>query len=458
MVCSDGELTLLKNSLDTATAELLCNKMGGAWNSLDATFMLSSAYLVFFMQAGFAMLCAGSVRTKNTMNILIKNVLDACVGAIAYFLFGFGVAYGVTDGTEPNSFIGSGTFALDDFKNWKLFLFQWAFSAAAATIVSGSVAERCAFEAYLGYSFFLTAFVYPVVCHWVWDAEGWLSAFNSDPMWDSGMMDFAGSGVVHMVGGFAGMMGAWLCGPRMGRFDVDGTVRPLKGHSATLVVIGTFILWFGWYGFNPGSMFVITGDTNAEVVGRAAVGTTLGGAAGGLSALVFLYATEHVWDLTGVCNGVLAGLVSITAGCSTIEPWLCIIIGAIGAVVFNGASKLLLKLRIDDPLEACPMHGFCGAWGVIAVGLFAKQEYVCQVYGHCKSYGLFYGGGGSLLGCQIVGVIVILLWTCGLLGLFFFALKSMGRLRVPHEEEEKGIDASHHGGSAYNEENYGGKH
>jgi len=403
------------------------------------------------MQAGFAMLCAGSVRTKNTMNILIKNVLDACVGAVAYYLFGWGVAYGTCK--ETNSFIGCGNFGLDDFTDWYSFLFQWAFSAAAATIVSGSVAERCAFEAYLGYSFFLTAFVYPTVAHWIWDGKGWLSAFNEDPMLDTGMLDFAGSGVVHMVGGFAGLMGAAIVGPRSGRFDVDGTPRELKGHSATLVVLGTFILWVGWYGFNPGSMLAINGATNAIVVGRAAVGTTLGAAGGGLSALVINYTRAKVWDLTGVCNGLLAGLVSVTAGCPVLEPWACLLGGIIGACVFNAASALLLKLRIDDPLEAAPMHGFCGAWGVFLVGLLAKKEYVMETYGRDSStpYGAFYGGGGEVLACQITGIIVIIAWTCSLLGGFFYVLKAMNHLRVPYEEEMIGIDVSHHGGSAYND-------
>jgi Amt family ammonium transporter len=354
-------------------------------------------------------------------------------------------------GTQASSFIGAGNFALHEFKDWQFFLFQWAFSAAAATIVSGSVAERCAFEAYLGYSFFLTAFAYPVVAHWVWDGQGWLSAFNSDPLFDIGMIDFAGSGVVHMVGGFAGLMGAFMCGPRMGRFNDKGEPNEIRGHSAVLVVMGTFFLWFGWYGFNPGSMLAIVGPNSQEVVGRSAVTTTLGAAAGGLGALLYSYQVNQVWDLIGVCNGILAGLVSVTAGCSVIEPWAAILAGAIGSMVITGASKLLLKLRIDDPLEACPMHGFCGAWGVLFVGLMAKKEYVMQAYGRDNAYGLFYGGGGDLLGCQIIGIIAIAAWTMTLLGAFFYALKVTNHLRIPAEEEHAGIDVSHHGGSAYND-------
>jgi len=442
---------------DAAVAKMICDSHGVAGEaaaSNDASFLLFCAVLVFFMQAGFAMLCAGSVRSKNVMNILIKNVLDACVGAIAFYLFGFTCAYGVDKNGKAGKFIGTADqFALMDFKDWKTFLFQWAFSAAAATIVSGSVAERTAFQAYLGYSFFLTAFVYPVVVHWVWDANGWLSGFaaTEDLLFNTGMLDFAGSGVVHMVGGFAGLMGAMIVGPRTGRFDVNGRPVAMPGHNAALVVLGTFILWVGWYGFNPGSMLAVFGSVNSEVVARAAVTTTLAAASGGCTAMVINYALYHVWDLIAVCNGLLAGLVAITAGCAVVEPWAAIIAGMGGAVTIFGAGKLLLKLRIDDPLEACPMHGFCGAFGVIFVGLFAKEEYVLQTYGRTKSpYGLFYGGGGELLGCQIVGVVVIIAWTCTCLGLFFLAFKQMGMLRSSMAEEEEGLDTSKHGGSAYN--------
>jgi len=270
---------------------------------------------------------------------------------------------------------------------------------------------------------------------------------------DTGMLDFAGSGVVHMVGGFAGLMGAMVVGPRTGRFDAMGRAVAMPGHNASLVVLGTFILWFGWYGFNPGSMLSIIGTVSQEVVGRAAVTTTIAAASGGVTAMALNYALYHVWDLIAVCNGVLAGLVAITAGCAVVEPWAALLCGACGAVVIHLASKLLLRLRIDDPLEACPMHGFCGAFGVIFVGLMAKEEYVLQTYGRTTSpYGLFYGGGGKLLGCQIIGVIVIIAWTCSLLGIFFYAFKMMGMLRTSAEEEAAGLDESKHGGSAYNME------
>jgi len=444
-VCSTFSGRVRTTEVDATVTAMAAN--------VNSNFLLTSAYLVFFMQAGFAMLCAGSVRSKNTKNILIKNVLDACVGAFAWFLFGYGFAFGKTEGTKPNSFIGSGNFAmkgLADEGAFATYLFQWAFSAAAATIVSGSVAERTKFEAYLGYSFFLTAFVYPVVVHWGWSGEGWLGPWrtNGPRMFNTGMLDFAGSGIVHMTGGVAGLVGAAIVGPRTGRFAPDGRVNPMPGHSAPLVVLGTFILWVGWYGFNPGSQLALTNAGDAAVVARTAVTTTLAAAGGGVSAMALNYYLYHVWDLIAVCNGALAGLVSVTAGCSVIEPWAALLCGMLGAVVIHFSSKLLLRLKIDDPLEAAPMHGFCGAFGVLYVGFMAKPSYVRAVFGG-DEYGVFYGGSGKLLGAQIVGVLVITAWVGTMLGAFFMLMKKMNLLRTTVEEETLGLDESKHGGSAY---------
>ena len=424
--------------------------------------MLTNTFLVFFMQAGFAMLCAGSVRSKNTKNILIKNVLDACVGALAWFYLGYGFAFGKpSKGTGMNSFIGNGNFAMKGVSSQKdiaSYLFQWSFSAAATTIVSGSVAERTKFEAYLGYSFFLTAFVYPVVVHWAWSGgAGWLGTGYTlgDKVADVGMHDFAGSGVVHMVGGFAGLMGAMIVGPRTGRFASDGRVNPMPGHSAPLVVLGTFILWLGWYGFNPGSQLALVSaagnsarvlNDNARVAARTATTTTLSAAGGGAAATASNYTLYHVWDLIAVCNGVLAGLVSITAGCAVTEPWAALVCGSLGALVIHFSSKLLLKFQIDDPLEAAPMHGFCGAFGVLWVGFMAKKEYA-EAQG--ARAGAFYEGGGKQLGAQIVGILVIIAWTCGTIGPFFMLMKKFNLLRTTVEEETLGLDESKHGGKAY---------
>lgn len=399
--------------------------------ALNNMFVLFSGYLVFLMQCGFAMLTAGSVRTKNTKNVLLKNLLDACVGAMAYYLFGWAFAYG----PGGNGFIAVGNFALSsykgeaftDFTGW---FFQWAFAATAATIVSGSVAERTSFYAYIGYAFFLTSFVYPVVSHWVWGG-GFLSTLIG------GMVDFAGCSVVHMVGGIAGLAGAAIVGPRMGRFGADGKPNPMPGHSATLCTLGTFLLWFGWYGFNPGSALGITGGAFNQVQ-RCAVTTTIAGAVGGITTLVVKKVLEHTFDLLAVLNGVLAGLVAITASCAFVDPWAAVIIGFIGAFVYIAAAMLLLKLKIDDPLEAFPIHGATGFWGCIAGGIFNK-------YG---SDGLITGSGKLLL-ANFVGCLIITAWVLALIVPFFMAMKIAGILRVPPEIEAAGNDVSKHGGPAY---------
>ena len=420
-------------------------------------FLLFSTALVFFMQAGFAMLCAGSIRAKNVKNILLKNVLDAAVGAIFWYLFGYGIAFGVPGDGNSGRFMGEADFALgisavgpSGGNSWIWFLFQWSFAAAAATITSGAMAERTQFAAYLGYSALLTGFVYPTVVHWAW-GSGWLSSVpwkKEDGDKSLGYHDFAGSGVVHMTGGFAGLMGAIMVGPRTGRFDAQGRPIAMPGHNAALVVLGTFILWVGWYGFNCGSQLSATSADDATAIGRVGITTTLAASAGGVTSLFLNYALYKVWDLIAVCNGVLAGLVSITAGCSVLDLYMAVFAGFIGAFVLFGSSKLLLKLRIDDPLEAFPVHGACGLWGVLAVGLFAKEKYLGD--NDNDRYGALMGGNGRLFGVQLLGAVCIILWTCGILGPFFFVLKQAGLLRTSAEEEAAGLDESKHGGSAYN--------
>nr|AAS55466.1 putative ammonium transporter [Chlamydomonas reinhardtii] len=464
-------------AMTTAQATALCGQFAFAADNSDLSdrldqtnqglntlYLVSCGALVFVMHAGFAMLCAGAIRSKNTMNILLQTVMDAAVSAVAFYILGYGFAYGI--GNNPNGFIGDSLFGLsrwvshssssDAGANWQAWFFQWAFAATATTIPAGAVAERLNFNAYLIYSFFISAFVYPVVVHWVWAAEGWLgyARFGGySHLFRSGMIDFAGSGVVHMTGGLAGLAGCIMVGPRMGRFDSNGQPVEMPGHSATLVVLGTVLLWFGWYGFNPGSQLIINYTASAAVVGRAAVTTTLSGAAGCLSCLLTAFLRHKAWDLVSGCNGALVGFVSITASANVVEPWAALIAGLVGGWVFDAVCLLFLKLRIDDPLSAAPMHAFCGAWGVFFAGLLAKKEYICESYGRdCEGYvadGLFYVGDGRLL-AQVIGIISIFAWVFGLMLLLFGGLKAVGLLRISAEEEQAGLDVSKHGGSAYN--------
>ncbi|GMH37087.1 hypothetical protein BSKO_04960 [Bryopsis sp. KO-2023] len=429
----------------------------------DVSFLLASGYLVFFMQCGFCMLSAGSVRSKNAKNIILKNLLDACFGALGFYLLGYGIAFGA----DGNKFIGGKGFGLKgvDTAEYATWFFQFAFAATAATIVSGAVAERTKFQAYLLYAFFLTAWVYPIVAHWVWSDEGWLSVnlprkelFNG-----SGMIDFAGCGVVHMVGGFAGLAGAWCVGPRLGRYDQGGKARDIPGHSAPLALLGVFILWFGWYGFNPGSAFTIIGSS--RVVALCAVNTTLAAAAGTVTTLGLTMARLFgstgilVWDTVAAGNGALAGLVSITAGCSVVHPWAAVLIGTFGGAVYSGSSYLVAQiLMVDDPLDAIAVHGFCGMWGLLATAAFAEEDLVGLSYGDFvgedgevgrRAFGFIAGGDGRLLVAAITGIMAIFMWVMCHMVPFFYMAKSLGLLRVSPMEEHDGLDISHHGGAAY---------
>jgi ammonium transporter, Amt family len=400
--------------------------------SIDVLFVLVSGNLVFLMQAGFAMLTAGSVRSKNSRNVLTKNVLDACVVAIAYYIFGFALAFG----PGGNKFFGLGNFALADyngvpFARYHFYFFHWAFAATGATIVSGSVAERTSVYAYIGYAMFLSAFVYPIVSHWVWSPNGWLANIFGD---GKGMIDFAGCSVVHMVGGFSGLAGAVIVRPRIGRFDSEGKVMPIPGHSATLCTMGTFLLWFGWYGFNPGSTGGL-GGTLRETAARCAVNTTLSASAAGITTLAIYRTRDGVLDLAGSLNGIIAGLVSITASCAFVEPYAAIIIGVIGSCAYVGSAQVLLRFCVDDPLEAFPIHGICGLWGVIAVGFFNKTELQASAGFSTKHSGIFDGTGGSLLAANLVGAIIIAVWTLCLIGPLFFIMNCAGVLRISADEE-----------------------
>ncbi|CAN0904973.1 Ammonium transporter 1 member 1 [Linum grandiflorum] len=396
------------------------------------------------MQLGFAMLCAGSVRAKNTMNIMLTNVLDAAAGGLFYYMFGFAFAFG----TPSNGFIGRHNFALTSFPStnfdYSYFLYQWAFAIAAAGITSGSIAERTQFVAYLIYSSFLTGFVYPVVSHWFWSADGWASATKSSDLL------FGSGGVVHMVGGIAGLWGALIEGPRIGRFGGSGRSVALRGHSASLVVLGTFLLWFGWYGFNPGSgPDAYYGQWSA--IGRTAVTTTLAGCTAALTTLFGKRILSGHWNVTDVCNGLLGGFAAITAGCSVVEPWAAVICGFVASLVLMGCNKLAEKMKFDDPLEAAQLHGGCGTWGVIFTALFATEKYVGEVYPSVpnRPYGLFMGGGGKLLAAHLIQIVVIIGWVSATMGPLFLILHKLKLLRISAEDEMAGMDLTRHGGFAY---------
>ena len=427
-------------------------------------WLLKSGYMVFLMQAGFAMLCAGSVRAKNAKNIILLNILDACLGSLCWYATGYAFAYGdPPDGppeggyTTTQQFIGNRYFflinadATSDYASW---FFQFTFAATCATIVSGAVAERCRIWAYLSYEFILVCFVYPVVAHWVWSLSGWASHFNNDTrLFGVGVCDFSGDGPVHMVGGVASLAAAWILGPRIGRFNEYGIPVDMPGHNASLTLLGIFFLWFGWFGFNTGSTRALAGYS--ILASRVAINTTLGAATGALATLVItmgitkLATGRTVVDLIMVGNGALAGLVSVTGPCGYIEIWASIPIGIIGAFVYVGCSNFVLNvLKVDDPLDAIAVHAGAGMWGLIATGAFATKPLVQAG----DNYGFIMGGNGNLLGCQLVIILAICAWVMGIMVPFFFLLRSIGLFRIPPDVESVGLDFSYHGGSAYHQD------
>jgi Amt family ammonium transporter len=411
---------------------------------LDTMFLLIAAALVFFMQAGFAMLTAGLTRSKNTTNILFKNMMDFVMCSLAFWAVGWGIAYG----TSAGGFIGTDQFFLssaggDGVPVYASWFFQVVFAGTAATIVAGAMAERTKFAAYLVYSFIISLFIYPVVVHWIWSGAGWLNTYSGSTEGNWGFTDFAGSTVVHSVGGWASLMGAIILGPRLGRFGPDGKPRAIPGHSMALAMLGTFILWLGWFGFNPGSQLAISGQANADAVALVAVTTNLAAAAGALGAMLTAWLRYGKPDLGQTMNGALGGLVAITAGCAYVNPFSAIIIGVVAGPLVVFGAELLERLKIDDPVGAVPVHLINGAWGTLAVGLFASLP------GNTGTTGLFFGGGATLLVAQLVGIIAVGFWTAVLAGAMFLALKATIGLRVSKEEEEAGLDIGEHGAVAY---------
>ncbi len=399
-------------------------------SSIDTVWVLLAAMLVFIMQLGFGAVEAGFTRSKNTINILMKNLLDFSVGSILFWVFGFGLMFGPTIA----GFFGSPDFM--GFAGWEggipkeaFLVFQTMFCATAATIVSGAVAERTKFSSYLIYCAFISLLIYPISGHWGWGG-GWLS--------DLGFHDFAGSSIVHSVGGWIALAGAALLGPRIGKYR-NGKLRAIPGHNIALATIGVFLLWFGWFGFNPGSQLAATGTANSVAISKVFLTTNLAAAAGGLTALITSWIKYGKPGLSLALNGVLAGLVAITAGCDVVSPLGATLIGIIaGFVMIFAVSFFDNIIKIDDPVGAISVHGVCGTLGTILTGIFAIDG------------GLLYGGGLTFLGIQTIGALSIAIWA-GLTGfILFFVIKKTVGLRVPPRIEEEGLDIYEHGETAYN--------
>jgi ammonium transporter, Amt family len=403
---------------------------------LNTLWVLITAFLVFWMQAGFALVEAGLTRSKNTTNILFKNLIDFIFATVAFWAFGYAFMYGssVAGWIGTSGFFISGGEDVVGVPVLAFWFFQLVFAGTAATIVSGAMAERTKFSAYLIYSFFISAIIYPIAGHWVWGA-GWLWTLP----FGAGFRDFAGSTVVHSVGGWLALIGAIVLGPRIGRFAKDGKPVAIPGHSITLATLGLFILWLGWFGFNPGSQLAINGG-NADAVALVAANTNIAAAAGALAAMIvsWLFVTKKP-DLGTTINGTLAGLVAITAPCAYVTPLNSIFIGAIGGVIVVYGALLLEKLKIDDPVSAVPVHLMNGIWGTLAIGVFATENGVVGLI----------GGNSSQIVAQLIGVVAFGVW-CGVTGsILFLGIKALNGLRVSREEEIKGLDILEHGTEAY---------
>lgn len=398
--------------------------------NLNIVWTCVAAFLVFFMQAGFAMVETGFTRAKNAVNIVMKNLMDFSIGSLAFFILGFGLMFGVSNGLFGTSrFLLSGTDVMGNDWEWTFLIFQTVFAGTAATIVSGAMAERTKFIGYLTYSIFICALIYPIFGSWAWgsllDGGGWLE--------NMGFVDFAGSTVVHSIGGWLALTGAIVLGPRIGKYRPKELPKAIPGHNIALAALGVFILWFGWFGFNPGS--TTTGDGS---IGRIAVTTNLSAAAGAISAMITAWVALKKPDASMTLNGALAGLVGITAGCATVSPIGAIIVGLMAGIIVVVSVLFIDKiLKIDDPVGAVSVHGVCGAWGTLAVGLLSVDG------------GLFYGGGFELLGVQFIGVMTGFVWAAGLGFILFFVIKHTVGLRVSEEEELRGLDIGEHGMEAY---------
>ncbi len=386
--------------------------------SLDTVWLITTGALVFFMQAGFALLESGMTRAKNSVNVIMKNYTDACFGALAFWLVGYGLMFGA----NQTGWFGSDHFFLGNAEHldYSLLFFQTMFAATAATIASGAMAERTRYGAYIAGSVIITAFIYAVYGSWAWgssyEGTGWLKAM--------GFIDFAGSSVVHAVGGWCALAGVIVLGPRLGRFGPSGEVRPIAGHNLTSVALGGFILWLGWFGFNAGSTAAATSS-----IGLIALNTHLAAAAGAVGTLLAMSAARQPVLMTATVNGSIAGLVAVTAGCATMEPMFAVLTGLVAGFVMVGGARILERLRIDDVVGAVPVHAFAGAWGTLAAGLFKTGDLFNPVQ----------------VTTQLVGIAAAFLWAFPAALVMYWLIDKLAGLRVSTLHEQRGLDyAEHH--------------
>tara|TARA_B100001059_G_scaffold114378_1_gene114540 strand:- start:2290 stop:3531 length:1242 start_codon:yes stop_codon:yes gene_type:complete len=400
--------------------------------AINTVWVALCAALIFFMEAGFALLEAGFVRAKNAMSIIAKVIIDVTFGGIAFFVVGFGIAYGASNGWFALDFgIMDRDLGLGLTVSNQLFWFiQLGFAIAAISIVSGALAERMKLWAYAIMVVFFCGIMYPLVANWVWNPNGWLAV--------RGFNDFAGSAAVHAMGGFSALAAAIVLGPRIGKYSKEGNSNTIPGHNLPLASVGAFILWFGWFGFNPGSSLGAVG--NWELIGAVVVNTFLASAAGGIATMFYTYFSYGKIDITMVINGILAGLVSITAGCNVVGPISAIIIGLIAGILVDLAVLFFDKMKVDDPVGAVAVHGVNGLFGTVAVGFFAAEG------------GLLFGGGVALLITQLIGVVTIGLFSFSITFILMKILKSTIGIRISSEEEEAGIDSVSFGVKSYTNE------
>ena len=435
-----GAIALLPTGAGAAEDPALQEVAQGLQTTLDNVWILVAALLVLFMQAGFALVEAGLTRAKNVANVMMKNLMDLCFGALSFFAVGFAIAFGGGfDGIGRfvgggGWFLGDGAFTYGNLTPFTFFIFQVAFAATAATIVSGAMAERTQFKSYIAYSIVVSALIYPIVVRWQWGG-GWLYQLSTP------FHDFAGSSIVHLTGGIAAFAGTRALGPRIGKYGEGGKVNVIAGHSIPLVITGCFILLIGWFGFNPGSQ--LGAD---PVIGRIALTTLLAGSAG---AAVAMFTTWYRGkpDVAMAGNGLLAGLVGVTAGCYAVTTVGAVIIGAISGLLVIGSVHMFDKFKIDDPVGAISVHGVCGVFGTIAVGLFSNESSEGFI-----SKGLFYGGGTDQLVSQIIGVLGIGAFVLVASTILFAVIKRTMGLRVSPEEELAGLDMFEHGSLGYGQD------